>query len=256
MKIAQLAAQLYTVRDSCRDAAGLAASCARIAAIGYRAVQVSGVGPIPPAEIRQIVADHGLVICATHEPGAMICDEPQAVVDRLGALGCDATAYPWPHVDITTMSSVRALAAKLDASGEILRRAGIQLCYHNHAHEFLRVEGRPVLQWLFDLTDPRWLQAEPDTYWLQCGGVDPATWCARFPGRLPLLHLKDYRIDADYKPTVAEIGSGNLDWRGIGAAADACGTRWFIVEQDTCPGDPFASLAASFAYITRNLTVG
>jgi sugar phosphate isomerase/epimerase len=255
MKASQLAAQLYTVRDHCQDVVGLADSCTQIAAIGYRAVQVSGVGPIPPAEIRRIIADHGLEVCATHEPGAMICDEPHAVVDRLGALGCSATAYPWPHVPLTDLPAVRALAAKLDVSGQILSRAGIQLCYHNHAHEFLRVAGKPVLQWLFDLTDPRWLQAEPDTFWLQSGGVDPARWCAQFSGRLPLLHLKDYRIDTDFKPTVAEVGNGNLDWRGICATADACGTRWFIVEQDTCPGDPFLSLAASFTYLTQYIAV-
>lgn len=254
MKTTQLAAQLYTVREFCRDEAGLAQSCARIAAMGYGAVQVSGVGPIPPEDIRRITEDLGLAICATHEPGATICDHPQAVIDRLGALGCTMTAYPWPHVALTTMQDVQGLASKLNASGEKLNRAGIQLCYHNHTHEFLRIDGRPILQWVFDLTDPRYVQGELDTYWLHMGGVDPATWCARLHGRLPLIHLKDYQIDVDLKPAMAEIGHGNLDWHRIVAAAESVGTRWFIVEQDVCRGDPFTSLATSWNYLTTHIT--
>ena len=253
MLTAQIAAQLYTLRDQCRTAEDLAKTCAKVKAIGYGAVQVSGVGPIPPSEIRRIVSAHGLVICATHEPGKTICESPQAVIDRLGAMGCTATAYPFPHVPLTTLDEVKSLAEQLDRSGDALRRAGMLLCYHNHAHEFVRVEGKTVLQWLFELTDPRNLQGEPDTFWLQSGGGDPAEWCARLHGRLPLLHLKDYRIGADFTPVVAEVGNGNLNWPEICAAAKTSGTRWYIVEQDTCPGDPFDSLAQSWAYLLRHL---
>ena len=38
------------------------------------------IGPIPPAEIRRICADHQMTICATHENGAVIVDE-QAIQD-------------------------------------------------------------------------------------------------------------------------------------------------------------------------------
>ena len=47
----------------------------------------------------------------------------------------------------------------------------------------------------------------------------------------------------------AEVGEGNLNWPGIMAAAKEAGTKWYIVEQDTCQRDPFDSLAISF----RNL---
>ncbi|MBA3846781.1 MAG: sugar phosphate isomerase/epimerase [Planctomycetes bacterium] len=249
MKRSQLAAQLYTVRDHCRDAAGLAASCAKISAIGYRAVQVSGVGPIPPDQIKRICADHALTICATHENGATIVDEPQKVIDRLGALGCDATAYPFPHVPIATEADVRALARRLDAAGARLRAAGITLCYHNHALELHRVGARTALDWLYDDSDPKNLQGEPDTYWVQAGGGDPVAWCERLTGRLPLIHLKDFGVDQDGKPVIGEIGAGNLAWDRILPAAERSGCRWFIVEQDTCPGDPFDSLATSWRFL-------
>ena len=67
------------------------------------------------------------------------------------------------------------------------------------------------------------------------------------------MHLKDYAFTTSDKPTFAEIGAGNLDWKRIIAAAEKSGCRWFIVEQDTCPGDPFDSVAQSYRYISEHL---
>src|SRR5688572_9368072 len=96
MKTSQIAAQLYTLRDFCKTAADLAVTARKLRAIGYRAVQVSSVGPIPEEEIVAIMQGEGLTICATHEGGNMILDEPERVITRLQKLGCRLTAYPWP----------------------------------------------------------------------------------------------------------------------------------------------------------------
>lgn len=253
MKLSQVAAQLYTLRDHCKTAADLAQSVKKVKAIGYQAVQVSGVGPIPEDEIARICRGEGVTICATHEGGPAICDETQKVIDRLGKLGCKYTAYPWPHTNPATEADVLALAASLDKAGEKMRAAGQVLCYHNHAIEFRKVgEGarrRTMLDLLYDETDARNLQGEPDTYWVQAGGGDPVAWCTRLHRRLPLLHLKDYGVREGNNATMMEIGAGCLNWRAIVAAADHAGCEWYIVEQDVCPGDPFASLAQSFAYV-------
>ena len=256
MKTSQIAAQLYTLRDHCKTTEAFARSLRRLRAIGYTAVQISGVGPIPPAELRSICAGEGLTICATHESGKSICETPQAVVDRLAALGCAYTAYPFPHVPLTTLAEVEALAKQLDHAGAVLRAAGQVLCYHNHQHEFRKVAGRTILEWIYDLTAPANVQGEPDTYWVQLGGADPVDWCQRLNRRLPLIHLKDYQIDpgAEGKGsavTMCEIGNGNLDWARILKAAEASGCRWFIVEQDLCPVDPFDSLRQSWDYLQQ-----
>ncbi|MEI8063705.1 MAG: TIM barrel protein, partial [Verrucomicrobiota bacterium] len=118
---------------------------------------------------------------------------------------------------------------------------------------FQRVAGRSVLEIIYAETDQRYLQGEPDTYWVQHGGGDPVAWCERLKGRLPIIHLKDYTVLSDNKATYTEIGNGNLNWKKIVAAAEKSGCQWFIVEQDTCLGDPFDSLGQSFEYIRDNL---
>lgn len=254
MKINQVAVQLYTLRDYCKTAADYAASLKKVRAIGYQAVQISGVGPIPAEEIRSITEGEGLVIAATHEPGAVILDEPAKIVERLAALGTKYTAYPFPAgVDFSNPAHVDNLVTKLDAAGALLRENGQVLTYHNHAHEFHRVNGKPLLESIYERTNPANLQGEIDTYWVQAGGGNPVEWVKRLTGRLPLLHMKDYGVKADGGAYYAEIGNGNLDFKAIVAAADAAGTEWFIVEQDVTPGDPFDSLKMSFDYIKANL---
>jgi sugar phosphate isomerase/epimerase len=55
---------------------------------------------------------------------------------------------------------------------------------------------------------------------------------------------------------MCEIGAGNLDWPRIVAAAERSGCRWYIVEQDTCLGDPVDSLAQSYRYLASEICRG
>lgn len=253
MKIEQVAVQCYTIRELTQTPAGIAESMKKIREIGYQAVQISGMGPIPEEEMMKILDGEGLVCCATHEPGANILDTPELVVERLNKLNCKYTAYPFPHVNLDSLDAVEAFAAALNASGKVLRDAGKVLTYHNHQLEFKKMDGRIILDVIYNATDHRYLQGEPDTYWIQFGGGDPTVWCKKLNGRLPLLHMKDYTIAPDGSITMTEVGNGNLDWPRIVGAAEHSGCEWFIVEQDICPGDPFDSLKKSFEYIKNNL---
>lgn len=254
MKTSQLAAQLYTCRDLLQTPADIASTLKRVRAAGYTAVQVSGMGPIAEEELCRILDGEGLVCCATHEASATILEEPQRVVERLQKLGCTYTAYPFPSgVDLGSRAAVDAFIAGLDAAGAVLAAAGQVLCYHNHHQEFRKLDGRLILDLIYERTRPENLQGEPDTYWVQFGGGDPVAWCEKLSGRLPLLHLKDYMVDAANNVTMGEIGSGNLDWPGIVRAAEGAGCWWFIVEQDTCPGDPVESLEKSFRWLAGNI---
>ncbi len=250
MKTSQIAAQLFTLREHLKTPADIAASLKKVRQIGYRAVQVSGMGPIAETELNRILQGEGLVCCATHEPGAKILDDTAAVIARLRKLNCRYTAYPHPgNLDLSSLPTVLDLAVRLDKAGHLLREAGLVLTYHNHSTEFQRLEGKVVLDWIYEKTDARNLQGEIDTYWVQHGGGDPVVWCRTLNRRLPLLHLKDYTIIGG-RPSFAPVGHGNLDMPAIVSAADAAGCEWFIVEQDDCYGaDPFDALAQSYRYL-------
>src|SRR5579862_4014872 len=249
MKIHQVAVQLYTLRDFTKTPSDIAATLKKVRTLGYQAVQASAMGPIDEGEFVKMLRGEGLALCATHEDGATILNEPQKVVERLRKLDCKYTAYPFPRgIDFGDEKQIHELARKLDAAGAVLRDAGQVLTYHNHAIEFVRHGAKVALEIIYDETNPQNLRSELDTYWVQYGGGSPLEWCKRLEARLPLLHMKDYKFTVENKHDMAEIGVGNLDWKAIIAAAEKSGCEWFIVEQDTCPGDPFDSLKKSFDY--------
>ncbi|HEY3289995.1 MAG TPA: sugar phosphate isomerase/epimerase, partial [Anaerolineae bacterium] len=139
-----------------------------------------------------------------------------------------------------------------DASeiGRRLSENGLTFSYHNHSFEFERFGSRTALDVIYEESDPRYLKAELDTYWVQHGGGDPALWITKMKNRLPVVHLKDMVI-IDGKQVMAEIGEGNLNWPAILKACAASGVEWYAVEQDECQRDPFESLAISYRNLTK-----
>lgn len=252
MKRENIAAQLYTTRDLCRTPEGLAATLRHLQAIGYKAVQVSGIGPIPYRQVKEMLAEQGLVCCATHEGSEELLENPETVAGRLAELGCNETAYAWPAgQDFSRREGVVRLAKALNRTGRVLAEAGIAFSYHNHAIELHRPGKASALETLVLETDPKLVRFELDTYWLQAGGANPLEWFAKLKGRMSLVHLKDYGVNPQGKPVFEEVGSGNLPIPAIVKEAERAGCRWFIVEQDSDweDGDPLSSLATSFRFL-------
>jgi sugar phosphate isomerase/epimerase len=242
-----LAAQLYTVRDFTQTPQNLAATLHKVRAMGYRAVQVSGIGPIAPAELKAILDGEGLIMCNTHIGYDRLWNDLAAVIEEHHLWNCR-------HVAIGSMparyrqegeAGYRRFAQEANAVGRKLYEAALTFSYHNHSFEFEHFGQRTGLDILFDETDPRYVQAEIDTYWVQHGGGDPAAWIRKMKGRMPVVHLKDMVIQSGAQ-AMAEIGEGNLNWPAILDACREAGVEWYAVEQDVCQRDPFESLAISF----------
>lgn len=251
MKKSQLAAQLYTLRDFLKTPDDVAGSLEKVKAIGYDAVQISGMGPIEEELLVKYAKDNGLTICATHESSAKIFDETDEVIARLKKLSCKHTAYPHPHYFPRTYNGAVMFARKLNTAAEKMAKEGLVLSYHNHASEFVKHDGEFFLDIIY--REAPLLKAELDTFWVQSGGQDPVSWIEKLAGREPLLHLKDYGMNFAYERTMESIGSGNLNWKAIMDAAAKAGVEYYIVEQDNCNGiDPFDALAKSYRYISEN----
>jgi sugar phosphate isomerase/epimerase len=247
---ATLAAQLYTIRQHTQTLPEFTESMRKIRAIGYRAVQVSGIGPIAHGDVLRVTQAEGLVICITHIPFDLLRSDLQAVIAQHTLWQCPNVAIGSMPVEFRTgEAGYRRFASEASAIGEALAQAGLTFSYHNHSFEFVRFGGRTGLEILFEESDPRFLQAELDTYWIQHGGADPAAWVRRVKGRMPVVHLKDMAIRSEgwnIEQLMAEVGEGNLNWPAILDACREAGVRWYAVEQDICQRDPFESLAISY----------
>lgn len=254
MQETQIAAQLYTIREHIKTARHFAASMKRIRQIGYRAVQLSALGPIADADVKQICADNGLTICNTHAALDDLLHDIDAVINQHRLWGCRHVAIgSMPGEFRGSEAGFYRFAEIANGIGQRLAEADLSFSYHNHSFEFVKYSGRSGLDILFAETDPRYMQAELDTYWIQHGGADPVVWIERMTGRMPVVHLKDMVMlpsaDGRSQQAMAEVGEGNMNFPAILAACQRAGVEWYAVEQDYCQRDPFESLAISY----RNL---
>jgi sugar phosphate isomerase/epimerase len=252
-KQVQIAAQLYTLRDFLKTPADIAAAMPRVRKAGYATAQISGVGPIDPAELRRIMLDAGVEPIGAHVGVDQFRNDLAGTIATCRQWGIGYVAIPWLDCSkLTTVADWKVLAKEFNAFGKACASEGIVLQYHNHMFEFEKFGvkngrgGMTFLEMLFKYTNPKYLQAELDLGWVARGNENLVAWIGRMKGRLDQVHLKDWGVKAN-QPVWRAVGEGGIDWPPVLKACKAAGTTCFIVEQDACPitNDPFLSLAVS-----------
>jgi sugar phosphate isomerase/epimerase len=256
----KLAVQMYTIRDFTKTQADLADAIAKMAEIGYKAVQLSAVGAmggdapeVDAALAKQMLDDSGLACIATHRSWDALANNMQFEIDFHHTLACDYVAIGGIPQDYGKDKADGYRRFAQDAKPVIaqLKEAGIRFGFHNHAHEFERHtpgSAHTLLDILIDEGGPNHL-LELDLYWAWHGGIDPVQLLAKCHGKVPVIHLKDKEI-VEGKPEIGAIGEGNLPWNSIIPACEVAGVDWYGVEQDTCRRDPFDCLRSSFEFLT------
>jgi sugar phosphate isomerase/epimerase len=152
-------------------------------------------------------------------------------------------------------------AEAFNRAGEASQKAGIQFAYHNHWFEFTPVDGKLPYDILLEQCDPNLVKMELDLCWIMVGGQDPFKYFNRYPGRFPLVHVKDLtkipKTDAtggqnfgDSLDEMTEVGSGIIEWKKIFAQSEKAGIKHYFVEHDH-PKDPFASITTSYEYLSK-----
>lgn len=243
--------QLYSLREFETTEADFAATMKRVADIGYRTVQLSGVTNVDVRAIDRITRDHGLEIAATHVGWPRLLSDLDTVIQEHHLWNCRHTAIGSLPAEYYTREGIERFDAELQPIAKRLSAESLTFSYHNHSHELIRFGDETWLELLYREISDAALKAELDVYWLTHGGGDPAHWVRSYAGRQPLLHLKDMRVTLDREQQFAPVGSGNLNWPAILAAAEAAGVEYAFVEQDEFfdGRDPFDEVKASFDFL-------
>lgn len=159
----------------------------------------------------------------------------------------------------------KRLAALFNECGKISKGAGTEFCYHNHMREFEQQGATTGYEILLTQCDSKLVKMEMDVFWMVYGGQDPLTYFKRYPGRYPLLHIKDIKKGVVGSKTefpdekgpnpFAPVGQGRIDWKSIFAHAGQAGTQHIFVEQDRCDVPPLVAIKISSDYL-KKLRVG
>ncbi len=254
--------QLYTLGDD--PVKDLDGTLAKVAALGFRDLQLPSLFGKTPAEVKAAGSNAGVSFSCIHlavtpnvpATALSLMSGTQRIVDDLGTLGVNDAVLPLmlfpksfkmgPGVDFRAeiARSIaedgadlwKRTAALLNEKAAALKPHGIRLGYHNHNVEFARFGKQTGWDILAQETDKSLVFFEVDVGWIAAAGLDPVAFLKRHKGRVRWLHVKD--ILPSSKPNIVlqmdptEVGSGKQDWARILPAARAAGCEHFYIEQE------------------------
>ncbi len=242
-----LGVQLYTLRSEMEGR--VEQTLERVAEIGYQEVEFVRFLYFDhsPAEIRGMLARTGLRAPASHIPPSFEADAWARILDDANEAGhAYVVVASIPESMRADLDGWRRTAEAMNAAGELARAAGLQYAYHNHDFEFVEMDGRVAFDVFCEESDPDLVQIELDLYWIIHGGGDPVAFFNRWPGRVPLVHVKDRTPAGE----MADVGAGVIDWAGLFQHIGHAGMKHFLVEHDR-PDGPFRSIEASYRYLSE-----
>ena len=194
-----------------------------------------------------------------------VADDYKKMVADAKALDCDMMRIGMmPMNAIGDVNKCIDFAKQAEEYALKLKEDGIDLYYHNHHMEFIKVNGKYLLDLLRE--NAPHVGFELDTHWIHRGGENPVEFIKKYAGSVRLLHLKDYRIANVEMPDMskgfdmkafstaffdkpvqfAELGQGNLPLKACIEAGLQSGAEYFLIEQDDSYGrDPFDCLKDS-----------
>jgi sugar phosphate isomerase/epimerase len=261
----KLGLQLFTMRAAmARDVEG---TLKRIAGLGYEEVETYGFDPggirfygLAGTEFAQRLRENNLTTPSGHYDlnrfASSSVDDLVRYVDRCieGAHALGQAYITWPLIDegFRTLDKFKIVAERLNLAGGQIKKAGLQLAYHNHDFEFVEQNGQIGYDIILKETDPALVKLQMDLYWIAHGSKLTANeWFKRQPGRFVMWHVKDmHKISRDY----TEVGNGTIDFTRIWPDAGLAGMKHFFVEQGgNFTYDPFRSIADSAEYVKRVL---
>lgn len=230
--------QLYSVRDL--TPSDLGGTIAKVAKMGYKAVEFAGFFGHTAEEVRKMLDDNGLVCSGTHTSVAEIADHFDEVVAYHRTIGNRNIIIPGE--DLSTPEKLDRFVATVNDLIPRLAEQGITLGYHNHSHEFLPTSYGVILHRELELRTA--LEFEIDTYWAYHAGEDPIALLERLKDRIRVIHIKDGLADGSGRP----LGEGTAPVKAVHEYAKAHGLRE-VVESETLTPDGLTEAKICIDYL-------
>jgi sugar phosphate isomerase/epimerase len=254
-KLDRIGVQLYTVRDLMKT--DFEATLAKVGAIGYSEVEFAGYFEHEPKDVRAMLDRHDLKSPSEHVSYEVVQNKWQETLDAAHVVGQNFIVCPSIDDSQRKVTAGWKKAAEVfNRAGEASQKAGIQFAYHNHTWEFEPLTdggGKFAYDILLSETDPKLVKMEMDLCWITIAGQDPITYFNRYPGRFPLVHVKDWTKGPDGKMGekdghMADVGSGAINWKRLFAQSKKAGIEHYFVEHDE-PTSSLDSLRNSYQYL-------
>lgn len=285
--------QLFTLRDLL--AQNPEEVLKQVSNIGYKHVETYGADPstgnhwgITTDALKKILNDNNLKTHSGHYDMQKYLDKDASekeniekyieVAHNLGQEFIIAPIPPLNKLNKLGIPEYQYMAEQLNKAGEMSKKAGIKVGYHNHYWEFKEFgNGTKGLDILLAFTEPDLVTFELDLFWITKAGESPQSYFDKYPGRFSQWHIKDMdransvpldlnkfdertgkrdsiNLDEVTKTTkYTEVGSGSIDYKNMVTFANESGLKYAYVEQDDIyMPDKYASIKKSYDYMQKN----
>lgn len=252
---AQVGINIYSLRYQAKK--DLPATLALIRELGFREVEAGNLYGRSPAEFLELLKEAGLhatSMGASYDALGKDLDTVTARARTLGAeyIVCSTIPHSAKHL---AAKDCQPAADNLNRWGERLAASGLRLCYHTHGTEFDPSPDGTRFDTLAKLTNPKFVNFEMDIFWIVYGYQDPVQLLRRYPGRFPLMHVKDIRKGTVLGGSPADVleeesvplGTGLVDVRAALLAAQTGGVRHYYLEDEAV--DPVPQIRQSLRYL-------
>ena len=248
--------------------------------MGYSGVEFArGYEELPVEDVQKALEEAGVKAVSAH----VAFESMEQDLPYLAKLGVKFVACPM---------TAKEVAEELNKFGQLAKQYGITIGYHNHTGEFYVDEGKYLMDWVIENTDPETVAFEIDCGWASAAGIDPVEYIQKHAGRIAAIHIKEnggiigadkpesrhapaehpkFELDENGKPisppevlkmfeerdklNVAQ-GTGIVDWKAVKAAADAQRDDvLYVVEREANYGgkDRITCLKEDIAWLKENL---
>lgn len=260
----EIGVQLYSIRNVIGNPEAYARNHEEafkaLAQMGYTSVEAACYSDgklygVDPEQYKADLEAAGLKSLSTHI-GRNLSDEELASGDFTESMkwwdqaiaahkaaGCKYVVCPSFAVP-QTLAGLKTYCDYFNAIGAKCKENGMLFGYHNHSHEFNKVEDKVIYDFMLENTNPESVFFEMDVYWAVMGHAAPVEYFKKYPGRFTMLHIKDYR----------ELGeSGMVGFDAIFNNAGLAGMKDFIVEIEAfTKGDWKESMKACADYLLKS----
>lgn len=267
-KISKIGIGLFTLREQLT--ADVKATIEHVAKIGYNQVEtyygypgkyeVKGFWGLEAKDFNILLKNNNLTCPSGHYNTTEFLSSGddkilKTHIEVANSVGQKYFVIPALPTDIRTngnLDDYKRMAAKFNTAGELCKKAGLKLAYHNHNFEFKdQGNGATGYDILLNETDAKLVGFELDIFWAVNAGLNPVDMFKKNPGRYKMFHVKD--MDKDDKSVFAEVGSGRIDFKSIFAESKLAGLDYIFTEQDLIRKEPFQSITESYDYVKNNL---
>lgn len=235
----EIGVQLYTFRNQIpKDIPG---TLEKISRMGIKELEGGGSYGLPVDEFKSLLKKNNLKVVSVGADFKQLEENPEAAVEEAKRYNAKYVVTFWvPHDGDFTIEHAKKAVEVFNKAGKILKEKGLSLCYHVHGYEFTPYEDGTLFDYIAKNTDPKYVNFEMDVFWVKHPGQDPVALLQKYPGRFPLMHLKDRKPGtkgnqkghADVETNVV-LGSGDVGIAAVMKAAKKAGVKHYFIEDES-----------------------